>query len=123
MCKWHKRGQHAMADAEFKIEYSRDNRFPFHSKEETASIYKDDHEDYQEMDFIYDKVVEKYPSLKAEEFYGRLYEIQTNKSGDKVKMVKEASDRLLANIKEFLSDEAFVHELHSKWGFGIDKVI
>ena len=112
-----------MANAEFRIEYSRDNRFPFHSKDETASIYKDDHEDYQEMDFIYDKVVEKYPSLCAEPFYLRLYEIQNSKSDDKVRLVKDASDKLLANIKEFLADEEFVHELHDKWGFGIDKVI
>ena len=76
-----------------------------------------------EFDFIYDKVVEKYPSLCAEPFYLRLYEIQNSKSDDKVRLVKDASDKLLANIKEFLADEEFVHELHDKWGFGIDKVI
>ena len=40
-----------------------------------------------------------------------------------MRLVKDASDKLLANIKEFLADEEFVHELHDKWGFGIDKVI
>jgi hypothetical protein len=64
------------------------------------------------MDFIYGKIVEKYPSLKAEPFYARIQEIQNMKSDDKVKYLKDASDRLLKNIRSFLSDEPFIHRMH-----------
>ena len=53
-------------------EYSESNRFPFHTKDKSVSISTDDHEDIQEMDFIYGKIVEKYPALKAEPFYARI---------------------------------------------------
>ena len=72
----------------------------------------DDHEDIQEMDFIYGKIVEKYPTLKAEPFYARVQEIQNMGSGDKVKWLKDASDKLLKNIRSFLSDEQFIHRIH-----------
>lgn len=45
------------------------------------------------------------------------------KTGDKVGYVKLACDRLMHNIKEFLSDETFIHHMYSAWGFGVDKVI
>ena len=41
------------------------------------------------------------------------------KSDEKVKYLKDACDKLLRNIKNCLSDEAFIHGLHDKWGFGI----
>ena len=93
-------------------EYSAYNRFPFHTKDKSVSISTDDHEDFQEMDFIYGKIVEKYPSLKAEPFYARIQEIQNMKSDDKVKYLKDASDRLLKNIRSFLSYEPFIHRMH-----------
>lgn len=93
-------------------EYSKDNRFPFHTKDKSVSISTDDHEDYQEMDFIYGKIVDKYPTLKAEPFYARIQEIQNMKSDDKVKYLKDASDKLLKNIRCFLSDEPFIHKMH-----------
>lgn len=57
------------------IEYSRANRFPFYTREKSVSIQFDDYEDIYELDFIYGKIVEKYPQLNAEEFYGTMYEI------------------------------------------------
>ena len=93
-------------------EYSAYNRFPFHTKGKSVSISTDDHEDIQEMDFIYGKIVEKYPTLKAEPFYARVQEIQNMGSGDKVKWLKDASDKLLKNIRSFLSDEQFIHRIH-----------
>ena len=38
-------------------------------------------------------------------------------------MHEVACDKLLTNIRTCLSDETFIHALHDKWGFGIDKVI
>ena len=93
-------------------EYSKDNRFPFYTKDRSVSISTDNHEDIQEMDFIYGKIVEKYPTLKAEPFYARIQEIQNMKSEDKVKWLKDSSDRLLKNIRVFLSDEAFIHMMY-----------
>lgn len=94
------------------VEYSKQNRFPFHTKEHSVSISTDNHEDMQEMDFIYGKIVEQYPSIKAETFYSRIQEIQKVSGEDKVKLLKEASDNLIKNIREFLSDEKFVHRFH-----------
>ena len=93
-------------------EYSEDNRFPFYTKDKSVSISTDNHEDMQEMDFIYGKIVEKYPSLKAEPFYARIQEIQNMRSDDRVKWLKDASDKLLKNIRSFLSDEPFIHRMH-----------
>lgn len=58
-----------------QMEYSKDNRFPFHTKDNHVSICFDDNEDLYELDFIYGKIVEKYPSLKAEDFYAGIQEI------------------------------------------------
>ena len=99
-------------------EYSKDNRFPFHSGSRSVSICFDDHEDKYELDFIWDKIIEKYPQLDAEQFYAKVQEIQEMKSDDKVKFLKDASDKLLRNIKTLISDEDFIHMLHDKWGFG-----
>lgn len=106
------------------IEYNpKENRFPFHTKDKAVSLCFDDTEDIQELDFIYGKIVERYPDLKAENFYTRLMEIERMKSGDKVKYLKASCDSLLGHVKEFLSDERFVHHIHDAWGFGLNKVI
>lgn len=101
-------------------EYSKDNRFPFHKGDDSVSICFDDHEGKYELDFIWDRIVEKFPQMNAEPFYARVQEIQDMKSEDKLKYLKDACDKLLRNIKACLSDEPFIHELHDKWGFGID---
>ena len=101
-------------------EYSKDNRFPFHSVDKSVSICFDDHEGKYELDFIWDKITERYPQLNAEPFYARVQEIQDIKSGDKVKWLKDASDKLLRNIKVLLSDEPFIHLLHDRWEVGLD---
>ena len=85
------------------IEYNpKENRFPFHTKDKAVSLCFDDTEDIQELDFIYGKIVERYPDLKAENFYTRLMEIERMKSGDKVKYLKASCDNLLGHVKEFL---------------------
>ena len=95
------------------VEYSRENRFPFYRGDKSSvSLFFDNHEDKQELDFIYDKIVERYPALRAEGFYCRIQEIQNMKSDDKVTWLKDACDKLLKNIRAFLSDEAFIHHLH-----------
>ena len=106
------------------IEYNpKDNRFPFHTKDKAFSFCFNDIENVQEIDFIYGKIIERYPKLKAENFYSRLVEIDQMKSGDKVKYIKSACDNLLDHIREFLSDEKFIHFIHDTLGFGLNKVI
>ena len=103
------------------VEYSRDNRFPFHSVDKSVSICFDDHEGMYELDFIWGKITEKYPEMGAESFYARIQEIQDmKKPEDRVKHLKDASDNLLRNIRVVLSDEPFIHLLHDRWGFGLD---
>ncbi len=104
------------------VEYSRDNRFPFHTNRDgNITICFDDHEEMYELDFIWGKIVEKHPALDAEAFYARIHDIQNMKTESrKVQCVKDACDKLLKNIRECLSDEPFIHQLHDRWGFGID---
>lgn len=101
-------------------EYTKDNRFPFHSGDKSVSICFDDHEEKYELDFIWDKITERFPQLNAEPFYARVAEIQMLEPDEKVKKLKEECDRLLRNIKTCLSDEPFIHLMHDRWGFGID---
>lgn len=107
------------------IEYNKNNQFPFYTHAKKVSIQEDDHEEMYELKFIYDKIVGKYPALRAEEFYGKMAEIQkTMKSeNEQVKCMKAACDKLLHNIKHCISDENFIHLMHDQFGFGIDKVI
>lgn len=106
------------------IEYNpKDNRFPFHTKDRAVSLCFDDTEDIQDLDFIYGKITERFPELKAENFYSRLLEIEKMKPGEKLKNLKAACENLLGNVKTFLSDESFIHQIHERWGFGLDKVI
>ena len=108
--------------ADTKVEYSEENRFPFHSSRDgNITICFDDHEDMYELDFIWNKIVEKHPSLDARPFYDRIRDIHNMKTESrKVQCVKDACDKLLKNIRECLSDEDFIHQLHDRWGFGID---
>jgi hypothetical protein len=106
------------------VEYdSRDNRFPFAAKQSTVSICRDNNEDLYEYDFIYNKIVEKFPELAAEKFYSKVQEIEKMRPSFRVAKLKDASDALLRNIKVCLMDEAFVHQLHERWGFGIDRLL
>lgn len=84
------------------IEYSAKNRFPFKQKDKTVSISFDDHEEMYELDFIYNKIVDKFPNLQAENFYSKVYEISNMTSGDKVRSMKVACDKLLKNIRTCL---------------------
>lgn len=84
------------------IEYSAKNRFPFKPKDKTVSISFDDHEEMYELDFIYNKIVDKFPNLQAENFYSKVYEISNMASGDKVRSMKVACDKLLKNIRTCL---------------------
>ena len=105
-------------------EYSSDNKFPFHTGDRTAvTICFGDHEDRCEMDFVWDKITERFPALVADGFYSRVQEIQDMKRGDKLGRLKEACDKLLRNIRECLSNEDFIHELHDRYGIGVDLVL
>ena len=108
------------------IEYDKkDNRFPFFkSSDNFASISLGHQDELCELDFVYDKIVDRYPSLNADVFYERIQKI--NKMGDnvdKVKYIKMESDNLLNNIRILIQDEDFIHDLSKVWGIGIDKVI
>lgn len=106
------------------VEYnSRENRFPFAPKQSTVSICRDNNEDLYEYDFIYGKVVERFPELAAEKFYAKIQDLENIRPSHRVEKLKEASDVLLRNIKVCLMDEEFVHGLHDRWGFGIDRLI
>lgn len=105
------------------IEYSENNRFPFHTGERSVAICNDDHEGLYELDLIFTKVVERFPALEPKPFYEEIARIQTLRDRDREKYLKEATDKLLKNIKMCLTDEEFVHDLHRKWGLGIDKLI
>lgn len=74
-----------------KIEYdAKNNRFPFfRAKDKAVSVAFDNQDELCELDFIYDKITQKYPSLKAEVFYGKLKKIQEMEdSPDQVKLMK-----------------------------------
>jgi hypothetical protein len=90
-------------------EYSEDNRFPFHTGNKSVAIYTDDNEDMYELDFIFSKVIEKFPALDPKPFYKGIEEIQAMRERDRLKCLKEATDKLLKSIKYCLMDEAFVH--------------
>lgn len=90
-------------------EYSDSNRFPFHTSNKSVAIYTDDNEDLYELDFVMTKVVEKFPSLDPKPFYKGIEDIQEMRERDRVKHLKEATDKLLKSIKYCLMDEAFVH--------------
>jgi hypothetical protein len=53
----------------------------------------------------------------------KVQEIERMRPSFRVAKLKDASDALLRNIKVCLMDEAFVHQLHEKWGFGIDRLL
>lgn len=107
------------------VEYnSKTNRFPFQMREQSVSICTDNHEYLYDLDFIYNKIVERFPSLRAELFYSKISEIEGMKEDEnKVRFTKDACDALLREIRVCLEDEQFVHSLHDKWGLGIDKLI
>ena len=50
------------------IEYNpRENKFPFfNKKDESVVLSFDNHEDLYEIELIYSKIVEKFPTLQAE---------------------------------------------------------
>ena len=107
------------------VEWSRINKFPFSTRQQSVSVCFDNHEDLTDLDFIYSKIVERHPSLMAEKFYSKVqdvYDLDLDEA-TVVSMMKPLCDSLLADIREFLADEDFVHLLHDKFGFGIDKVI
>ena len=90
-------------------EYSESNRFPFHTGNQSVAIYTDDNEELYELDFIFSKVVERFPELDPKPFYMGIDEIQNMRDGVRVKRLKVATDTLLRSIKYCLMDEEFVH--------------
>ena len=90
-------------------EYSDSNRFPFHTGNQSVAIYTDDNDELYELDFIFSKVVERFPELDPKPFYKGIDEIQNMRERVRVKQLKEATDNLLRCIKCCLMDEAFVH--------------
>jgi len=105
------------------IEYSESNRFPFHTGNKSVTICTDNHDEMYELDFIFNMVVERFPALDPKPFYAGIEGMQNMPEKEKMKFLKEATDRLLCSIKLCLMDEEFVHQLHDRWGFGIDKLI
>lgn len=61
--------------------------------------------------------------MKAENFYGKIREIQQMELDEQPKLIKLACDKLVRDIRQFLSDEMFIHSLYDTYDFGIDKVI
>ncbi len=107
-----------------KIEYDpKNNRFPFHTKETSVSVCFDDPEGLQELDFVYGKIIERHPNLRAEDFYSKLVGLGELDEKRQVPGLKELVEDLFFNIKSMFMDEEFVHQLHDRWGFGVDKVI
>lgn len=91
------------------VEYSKDNRFPFHTKDKSVAIYTDDNEGLHELDFIFSKIVERFPSLEPSAFYVEVGNIQGMRERVGVKKLKMLTDNLMKNIKLCLMDEEFVH--------------
>jgi hypothetical protein len=90
-------------------EYSEDNRFPFHTASKSVAICNEDHEEMYELDFIFTQVVERFPALDPRPFYKGIEKIQKMRERDRLKHLKEATDKLLKSIKSCLMDEEFVH--------------
>ena len=105
------------------IEYNEHNRFPFHAGNKSIAVCEENHEDKYEMDFIFTKVVERFPTLDPKPFYLEIEKIQTMRENDRTKQLKAVTDRLFSQIKFCFTDEGFVHYLYDKWGIGIDKLI
>ena len=91
------------------VEYNENNRFPFHSGSKSVAICTDDHEDMYELDFIFNRVVERFPELDPRPFYREIEDIQSMKERVRTKHLKDVTDRLLRAIKVCLMDEDFVH--------------
>ena len=52
------------------VEYSENNRFPFHTKGGgSVVVCTDDNEDLYEMDVIFTQILERFPSLDPKIFY------------------------------------------------------
>lgn len=103
----------SMAASRRVVEYSKDNRFPFSTARKSVSVCFDDHDNMTDLDFIYGKIVERYPALRAEKFYSKVQEICAIESeAEYIAMLKQACDLLLVSIREFLQDEEFIHLLH-----------
>ena len=116
----------SLVEKKMNIEYDKkDNRFPFfRSNDNFTSISVGHQDDLCELDFVYDKIVDRYPALNADVFYDRIQKInKMDENVDKVKYVKMESDNLLNNIRVLIQDEEFIHSLSDVWGIGIDKVI
>ena len=90
-------------------EYSDSNRFPFHTGNQSVAIYTDDNEELYELDFVFSKVVERFPELDPKPFYNGIDEIQKMRERDRIKCLKNATDNLFKSIKCCLMDEEFVH--------------
>ena len=75
-------------------EYTKDNRFPFHSGDKSVSICFDDHEEKYELDFIWDKITERFPQLNAEPFYARVAEIQMLEPSLRVSLIHQVLPRV-----------------------------
>ena len=73
---------------------------------------------------IYDKIVEKFKPLMAENFYSQISQIDEVKPiAKREAMMRSACDSLFKNIKNCIGDEKFIHSLYDSYGFGIEKVI
>lgn len=106
------------------VEYSRDNRFPFYTPDKSVAVCMDAHEDMYELELIYGKIVERFPTLEAAPFYAKVKAIDGVKQESKrLTMLKDACDGLLKDIRACFADEEFIHGLHDRYGLGIDKVI
>ena len=104
-------------------EYSKENRFPFYSGNKSVSVCNDNHEDMYDMEFVFDKVLERFPQLDPEPFYAKIQGIQGKPAAKRPQLLKMASDDLLKSIKMCMADETFVHALHDRWGIGVDRLL
>ncbi len=92
------------------VEYGKDNRFPFYTRDKSnVTICFDDHEGLYELDFIFGKIVDRFPSLDPVPFYRRIGEIRLMTHARSITMLKSACDSLLGSIKELFMDEDFIH--------------
>ena len=105
-------------------EYDKENnRFPFHTNNQSVSVCAEDNEALHELDFTFDKVLKRFPSLDPVPFYAEVERIQEMPERYRLRKLKAATDGLFANIKVCLMDEDFVHWLHAKFGIGVDRLI
>lgn len=106
------------------IEYSRENRFPFHVGRQVVSVVRDDPDGLCELDIVLGEIVSRFPRLEPEVFYGKVFEVErTSDEALRLRLMKSACDQLLRDIMECLADEQFIHRLHDRNGYGVDKVI